>query len=529
MDRKIIQLEGEEAEILRAAEQADLEAVRRIQSETPSDRIAPMVFYETEREQSLMKAKMELEKKYQQQYGLVIPPMLTACPVPVQGQQFSLDSIVRAGCSKAPSDMELAKLLLLRIRLKRCGQVVYMYNGKYYERLSDNAFHTEIVRYLREELSISGSSRQIKTVAEAILTEPTINMPSDQGDPNLICMQNGILDIRNFQLMPFSDRFFITWQMQAAWDPSAVCPCFDQFLYQTTGGDTMLLNRFWEVIGYILSPDNRAKRFFIFQGCGDSGKSVLGNLLRSFYDPVDVGSVDIFKMGDRFSLSAMASKRINVAMDLTDTSLTEQAVSVIKSITGLDLVSVEAKYKDPYATVISCKLIFGTNHRLRVNSIDPAFARRVCLLPFQYPVPRNQQDRNLLNRLLPERPAILYKAMCAYRQLVSNGYIFSGDDVLQFQSVPQSGDVVADSITTLESFAENCCYSDGDGFVTTDALHGAYLAYCQTQGTEGISNKQIYSAKIGPILLSRYMADKAKKRVDGVPCNGYRGIRVMSV
>lgn len=62
------------------------------------------------------------------------------------------------------------------------------------------------------------------------------------------------------------------------------CPRFEQYLQEISGGNECLIARFWEAIGYALVPDNRAKRFFLLQKMGDTGKSVLGSLLGSFFD-----------------------------------------------------------------------------------------------------------------------------------------------------------------------------------------------------------------------------------------------------
>ena len=105
----------------------------------------------------------------------------------------------------------------------------------------------------------------------------------------------------------------------------------DRFLYQIAGGDPVLIKRIWQVIGYCLVPqDNRAKRFFLFQGLGNTGKSVLGSLLSAFYEETAVGSVDAFRIGDRFSLSSLVNKALNISADLPSSALGDQAVGIIK-------------------------------------------------------------------------------------------------------------------------------------------------------------------------------------------------------
>lgn len=526
---KIIEVTGEEAKLIRAAEAVELAAERRAQAEAPEGMVAPMTFFETEYERSIESEKMKLVSKYQMAQNLSTPPILVpvADYAPIQRpSEVSYHPYVQRNLT----DMDLANLLLGRVTLLRKGENVYLYNGTYYEWLPTDKFHTLILGMLRKELSINGSSKQIKNVAAAILAEPTIERTEVNGQCRGLCLENGVLDIAGLTLHEHDPHFYFTWRMPVQWYGAQPCPVFDQFLATVTGGDPVLMQRFWEAIGYILVPnDNRAKRFILMSGLGNTGKSVLGNLLRSFFASDCVSSVDIFKMGDRFSLATLARALINISMDLSDCAMSEQAVSMIKQITGGDLVQVEEKYKTPYSTRINCKLIFGTNHKLRTNSWDQAFLNRILLLPFQYPIPAAQQDRHLTEKLMAERSGILYKAIMAYRTLVSNGYIFTGDDRYGFAYAYQPAEETVSQTDTLEQFARECCVEAVDEFIPTDTLFQCYTSFCQNLHQGSIGNSQVFSAKFKGMIQKLIPAVELKKqRFNGVLCNGYKGISLRS-
>ena len=84
--------------------------------------------------------------------------------------------------------MELAQILLNRVTLRRQGEQIYQFNGRYYERLTTDKFHTLIYDTLREELSINGSSKQIRSVAAAIMAEPFIEVKADDFAADMICL-----------------------------------------------------------------------------------------------------------------------------------------------------------------------------------------------------------------------------------------------------------------------------------------------------------------------------------------------------
>lgn len=424
-----------------------------------------------------------------------------------------------------PTDMELAQLLLSRITLRRQGETIFLFNGQFYVRLTDEQFRTEILRNLRDELSVAGSSKQLRTVAAAILAEPEIEVGTVPQTEGKLCLKNGVLDLHTLRLESFTPAYFLTCQLQAEWLGEQACPVFQRFLMTITGGDAILVQRFIEVLGYLLiCPDNRAKRFVLMQGRGDTGKSVLGRLIQAFFNADQVGSVDIFKLGDRFALSGLIGKRVNISMDLTDASLNEQAASVVKQITGGDLLQIEEKYKAPYALQVPCKLVFGSNHVLRLNAIDPALVRRLLLLPFQYPIPIAQQDSQLSRKLEQERSGILYYAVAAYQQLEARNYVFAGDDCC-FPPCSQLGDAVSKSKEEcVEQFVTACIGADPGGFLPIEQIFDYYQKWCTIHGDQIIENKQVFSTKLRPHLQERFGAQKTKKRVHGEPTNGYTDI-----
>lgn len=521
--RKIISVYGEEAKLVKMAEQADFTARQRAQASTPAGLINPITTYETPAEQALVWQVMELEKKYQMAFGLALPPILVAADTPLS--QLPADSPSIKYFHRAPTDMEMAQLFLKRVTVRRVGQRIYRYNGRIYKLLTVDQFHTLIYDTLRQELSISGNSKQIRTVEEAIMAEPSIEVRQESINEVGICLRNGVLSLSDFNLYNHSPSFFNTWMLDVDWLGEQPCSSCDRFFEFAAGGDPVLIQRFWEAIAYALFPDNRAKRFIVLMGLGDTGKSVFGDMIASFFEEDAVGSVDIFRLGDRFSLSTLVNKRVNISMDLSDAALNMQAIGIIKQITGGDLVQVEEKYKPSYAAKIGCKLIFGTNHTLRAN--DVAFLRRVLYLPFNYPVPHHMQNPNLRQMLRSEKSGIFYRALNAYKSLVAKGYFFSGDNIYDFTKAYQAGEAAADMSTDLENFVATHCVEQADGFVTTKALFDSYQSYCQSINHDFIRNKQTFSAKFNNLVQSISGVTLGKRRVNGTACNGYSGLNLI--
>lgn len=87
----------------------------------------------------------------------------------------------------------------------------------------------------------------------------------------------------------------------------------------------------------------------------------------------------------------------------------------------------DQKFKDSISFQCTAKFMLATNHPLIIKSDDPAFANRVIVIPFRFALPRELQDRTLLQRLQDEKDAIATYAIYAYSRLVANNYIFAGN------------------------------------------------------------------------------------------------------
>ena len=527
--KKVVFVYGEEAELVRAADAILAQAERSAEQEAnKAGGLHGMLFFNP-REAAILQAYDQLRFHYQKELGLSSPPVLAigppqGSPAPMQNTSSSPANFHRFDRGKKDGEgfnvMELEKILIQRVPLKRHGQAIYRYQNGYYRRLSDADLMTLIHQTLIVELGIKGAANQLAGVQTFLQSDPAIeDIPLDAEKTALLCVRNGLLDIHTLQLWPHDPKYFFTSCIDADWLGAQPCPRFEAFLHQIAGGNELLIRRLKQATGYILSPDNRAKRFILLQGKGDTGKSVYGNLMEAFFDESAVAHLDIFRFRERFALATIVDKRVNVSMDLPRGELSDQAVAAVKELTGRDAVTVEEKYKAPRFAVISCSLVFGTNHVLRLRTPDEAFAKRVLLLPFMYPVPKAYQDHYLLEKLVTEKSGILYLALMAYRELLTAEYAFAGDDLYTFEN-----QVAEHHQTVAESMAEfiQCCCIEADSFAPTEDLFRAYIAFGQTRDVAVIHDAAAFSRQFS--LVCGDSVTRKKQRVNGIPVNGYLGV-----
>lgn len=501
--------------------------MQRVGNQPDDGMIQPIVCPQTEEDRQLYRAYHALASSYQQRFGLSYPPALM--PVITQPVwQPPKPHFIEYHRKREFTDMELAQIMLSRVQLRRRNGCIYQFGGQRYKKLDEKQLKVLLMSTLREELEVDGSSKQLSTVLAAIMAEPTIEVTDDKLPANGLCLEDCTLDIQTLLSYAHHPNLFFTIQLKTVWNPNAVCPICDQFFNYAAGGDPVLIQRFWEILGYCLVPqDGHGKCFVLLQGDGDSGKSVYGAQIESFYDQSAVGSVDIFKLGDRFSLSQLVDKAVNISMDLSEAAMNAQSMGILKQITGGDLVQVEAKYQSAYAARITCTMVYGTNHRLRTANYDRAFMNRVRLLPFRYSVPKHQQDKFLIEKLKTERPGIFQRAIRAYRQLVANNYVFAGEERYDISSGMQTGEEQVDQDSTLELFFNQCVVVDPAGFVVSETLHTAYMVFCEQQHAAAITNSQVFSMRFGKFCTKCGVSTMNKKmRVNGEAVNCRLGVRL---
>lgn len=412
----------------------------------------------------------------------------------------------------------LMHLLLGRICLRRCNGRFYVLDGYVYRPVPD--LKALVFDVLEPELALGKTNILLRNVVDLLESYPKIGMDGVRLSVSEVPFLNGIFNLRSGILRQVTPYDFFTSYINVPYPSGEVqCPVFDQFVSTISGGSPDIISAIWEMLGYLLTSDMSGKAFFVLQGVGDSGKSVLGNLIASFFNDEAVAHLDIFRLGDRFSPSVLQGKHLNVCMDLPDGKIHKEAVGAIKQITGGDAITVEGKFKAAASLRPSCKFLFGTNFSLRMEQ-DEAFESRCIIIPFLYPVPKESQDKHLLEKLMEERPAIAVKALMAYQRLRQRNYEFINPGA--HNAFTGWGSL----ISQLERFLADCCEFGPAPQYHTSAidLFSCFNAFCRAKGLGGCDDLVQFSRQLGQVCRDRIAP--RRKRGPGGNLNGYDGISI---
>ena len=275
----------------------------------------------------------------------------------------------------------------------------------------------------------------------------------------------------------------ITRRLPFCYDPEATCPYVDELISEWVKPED--INTLWEWIGYCLWPDHRIKNFVILYGPGDSGKSTFAELLRAFLGRDNCSSVTLHNLSEsRFKIAELRHKYANIASDISRDDVKNQ--SIIKSLTGNDMLTLEQKYKQPFQFINTTKMIFTCNKIPQVTDVDDAYIDRLLLIEFPN---RFSKDKNVLAGITDEELAGMFnKAWGALCRLLDRGH-FEEDELLNKK------ERYYEIINPVNKWVKDRCVVGSNYKITKSEAHRDYLEWAAANGEDKIPLK-----KFGKIL-----------------------------
>ena len=404
--------------------------------------------------------------------------------------------------------------------------VLYRYNGVFYSLFPDNDIQKMLLEKYRTEMGKSNTASMLRNTTNLLrfcVKRECSEFPENQ---HIIVFENGTLEVKSGFFRQNSPADLVNSALGISYDPDCKkMPYTKRFLKTIADGDDDLYERLLQVIGYILSNDIRAKSFFYLEGVGDAGKSRFCDLIASFF-PVSgsnkVARIALQDLGGKFALSNLVNAKLNISEDLPDAPLSPQTVSRIKMISDGDRLEAEAKYTQAFTFRPLCKLLFASNHPLRLKEYDAAFVNRVVYIPFTHPIPKEEQDPYILEKMRKELPALFNRAFAAYKRLVANQYVWAGSDYFKPEIATTNSSISVDKEYVLRQFIESCCILDDNSTTATSELQEAYNLFCSKNSYSPVQRDR-FSRELFAVLPDNILRVKI-----GNQRRGFKGIRLKS-
>ncbi len=308
-----------------------------------------------------------------------------------------------------------------------------------------------------------------------------------------VVFRNGVYNIRTQKMRPASpDDYFltfndITFDQESALNGGKVT---EQFFEDFSGGNQEIKDLAWAIIGAILSQGNAFKKYFIFYGASDTGKSVLGNVIETLVGKANCAHFSMNRLSG-FETAQLVGKKLNSNLDLSAVELSDLGVFKMLTGGGLDTIDCQKKY-GRFVTLHTneIKMLFATNALPKVSADeDPtSFFGRMILLPFLNSVPAERKSPHLAECLMGEKDYIIQKAMKAYRRLLDNNFAFPHCETAEkIVAAHSKADKKSDP---LDEFVRFDCILSPEYATKNELLYEAYFNRCCTSRDIPLSNKQ---------------------------------------
>jgi putative DNA primase/helicase len=179
--------------------------------------------------------------------------------------------------------------------------------------------------------------------------------------------------------------------------------------------------------------------------------------------------------------------------------LSKRAVERLLSISGGDPQNINPKGRTHYTVALPCKLMLASN--IVPNFDDPTGALLARLLFVESRVSFvGREDPELLDKILTQQNEITWWFLRGLRRLLKAGRYTEPQNNLRAQFQSQNAPV--------QCFVATCC--ELSGTVQKDALHDAFLAWCDERQVSSLDKEEFYRQ-----LYASYKTLSAKRARQG--------------
>ena len=388
------------------------------------------------------------------------------------------------------------------------GNIVYQMAidtvKKMYSKALENRTEDESLAMM-EHAGRSESSRKIEAMIRVTGWNRSVNILPDEldKDPYIFNCRNGMIDLETGRIYPHKRDRMITRVSPVSYDIDADCLVWKKFLKDIFGKNKDLINFVQRVLGWSLTGDNSSQAMFILYGNGANGKSTFINTVMKIMGDYGTSTpTDTFmqKKGDQASndIARLKGRRFVSAMEAEYGG--KLAESVIKRLTGNDVISARFLYGEFFDFLPTFKIFMATNHKPKIGGMDNAIWRRIKLIPFEVSFPEEKQDRKLSEKLDNELTGIL-------TWIVEGTLKWRRDGLGNAPAVIAATTEYRYEMSAIESFLSDECSRNENTMVKSLELYNAYKRWCE-ENNERIISARAFGMRLGETGLDKVRISK---------------------
>lgn len=308
--------------------------------------------------------------------------------------------------------------------------------------------------------------------------------------------QNGIVNLRNGELIPHDSNFVMSKICNAEYDIKHRKPrLWLSFLNDVTNGDKALQDYIQRCVGYSISGSNKEQCAYFLYGLGNNGKSTfldtISDMLGGYASNTQPDTIMLqSRLGSSGGGANSDIARLKSARFVTCEEPTEGVrlnEGLLKQLTGGSKVTCRFLYGDEFEYTPEFKIWVATNHKPVVRGTDIGIWRRIKLIPFEVNIPKEKVDKNLKYKLRKEFPQILAWA-------VEGCLKWQQDGLHEPEAVSEATKEYKQEMDLIAGFVEQCVMIDydSDERIMASDLFALYLKWAKQNNEWEMSSKKFY-------------------------------------
>ena len=233
-----------------------------------------------------------------------------------------------------------------------------------------------------------------------------------------------------------------------------------------------------EFIGYCFLPSHAFEAFlFLYGKSGANGKSVILDVIRSFFGEENTSSLQLQQM-EGHKLHALTNKIINIGSEIDAKGMNDGQISTLKALVSpKDSIQIDPKNQEPYQLMPKekPKLAFSGNNKVK-QGVDDAFFRRMILITFDGEILDDEKIRDLSDRFADEMNGIFNLAIEGLKRLIGNGKFTKSN------KMKASLEEYKDEVNPLRAYIRDNTRDIPTCMVPKKYLYAHYQAWADSKG-----------------------------------------------
>lgn len=296
------------------------------------------------------------------------------------------------------------------------GLLKYVYEDGCYNLYSNDMLIGIIKKYIADyDEELVKMSKVTETLQHITTDLNYVGQDVLNANEKLINFKNGLLSVSEdaLTLIPHTPTVYSTIQILCNWtgkpEPTLV---FDAYMHTLTNGDKAIERLLMEFIGVCISNIKgwRLKKSLFLVGDGDTGKSQLKSLVERLLGKGNFIGIDLKEIEARFGTGVIYGTRLAGSSDMS--FLTVDELKIFKKITGGDSLYAEFKGQQLFEFTYNGLLWFCMNRLPKFGGDNGQWVyNRIMVVRCPNVIPKDSQDKRLLDKMYAERDGIVYKAV----------------------------------------------------------------------------------------------------------------------